>query len=172
MLNNFETPPNPFGEDRLPPELRPQRPRGDEQERERETAPGEITPWRYYGSCEHIVDGDTMDVRLDLGFQIERELRLRLIGIDTAEIHFVPRGGSAYQRGMEHKHFVEDWVRIADERTQDDEWPLIVQTHRSEKGKYGRYLADCFRRTPSGAWADETSLTEALLEDFGETVAY
>lgn len=32
-----------------------------------------------------IVDGDTMDVVVDLGFRINTEVRVRLIGVDTPE---------------------------------------------------------------------------------------
>lgn len=34
----------------------------------------------------HVVDGDTVDLRVDLGFRVFAELRFRLIGIDTPEL--------------------------------------------------------------------------------------
>ena len=36
-------------------------------------------------SVDHIVDGDTLDVTVDLGFDITHKIRVRLLGIDTPE---------------------------------------------------------------------------------------
>ncbi|HUU00535.1 MAG TPA: DUF1016 N-terminal domain-containing protein [Myxococcota bacterium] len=41
---------------------------------------------RYVGIIEKIVDGDTLDVRIDLGFDVWRLERIRLRGVDTPEM--------------------------------------------------------------------------------------
>ena len=46
--------------------------------------------WRYPCSVERVVDGDTLDGVLDLGFRISYRARVRLLGFDAPEI-FRPR---------------------------------------------------------------------------------
>jgi micrococcal nuclease len=41
--------------------------------------------YQYKGIVENVVDGDTMDVIVDLGFKVSTKQRLRLAGIDTPE---------------------------------------------------------------------------------------
>lgn len=47
--------------------------------------------WRYLATVKAIVDGDTMDLDLDLGFYTRRLERIRLLGsaggVDTPELH-------------------------------------------------------------------------------------
>ena len=42
---------------------------------------------RFYYGCEllRVIDGDTIDVRADLGFDVSQKLRLRFAGINTPE---------------------------------------------------------------------------------------
>lgn len=120
----------------------------------------EFAPWQYRARVAEVVDGDTFDVVFDLGFDIEMERRVRLLGIDTAEIHFVSHDSEEYERGMAQKEFVEEWVRS------DEEWPLLAKTERDQKGKYGRYLADLY--DPD----EKTFLSDALVDEFGDEVVY
>lgn len=130
-----------------------------------------ISPYRYFGDATNIVDGDSVDVKIDLGFHITREDRVRLKGIDAAEIHFVSRDSDEFLRGLEQKTFVEDWFRVADERAGDG-WPVIVETEKDGTGKYGRLLADFYRRDENGEWTDDVSLSQALIDEYGESVRY
>ncbi len=41
--------------------------------------------YTYYTKIENVVDGDTVDVFIDLGFKVWRSERIRLVGVDTAE---------------------------------------------------------------------------------------
>ena len=118
--------------------------------------------YEYRSELLHVVDGDTVDVKVDLGFRIHREIRLRLAGIDTHEIHGVTTDSEEYQKGIREKEFVENWFSEAD--TGDVEWPLII---RSEKtGKYGRYVAEVERQS------DGAILNEDLVAEFGEAIQY
>lgn len=54
-----------------------------------------------------MVDGDTIDVLIDLGFYVELRERLRLEGIDTPEIYRVPKDSEEYKKGMVAKEYVE-----------------------------------------------------------------
>lgn len=82
-----------------------------------------------------VIDGDTIDFEVDLGFKIHRTIRVRLLGVDTAEIYGVEHDSEEYEIGIEHTEFVEQWLDGPDA----DKWPFIVETEKT--GKYGRYLA-------------------------------
>lgn len=41
--------------------------------------------YTYYTKIDNVVDGDTVDVFVDLGFKVWRQERMRLVGVDTAE---------------------------------------------------------------------------------------
>lgn len=80
----------------------------------------------YQARVEKVIDGDTLKVRLDLGFDIWNRQVLRLRGIDCPEMD-----SSA---GEKAKAFVQSYLK-------DTEW-IIVRSSRSDK--YDRYLADVF----------------------------
>ena len=45
-----------------------------------------VTPFVYHATLERVIDGDTIDVTLDLGFDVRlHKQRVRLAGIDTPE---------------------------------------------------------------------------------------
>ncbi len=83
--------------------------------------------WTYRATLVRAVDGDTIDVTVDLGFRLRIELRLRLVGVDTPE-----RGHPDYARAtaMLREHL--------------DGKPLMLRTHKDRTGKYGRYLATVY----------------------------
>ena len=110
--------------------------------------------YEYRAQIDEVVDGDTIDVVVDLGFNMQRKIRLRLAGIDTGEIHGISHSSKEYRKGMEQKAFVEQWIA----NTPTSEWPFIVRTKK--KGKFGRYIATIERAD------DNAELTEALLSEF------
>ena len=83
----------------------------------------------YKAEVVKVIDGDTMDVRLDVGFDTHIYKRLRLLGVDTWEIR-----GEEREKGIIAKKFVEDRVRIVQNE-------VYVQTEMDGEGKYGRVLA-------------------------------
>lgn len=120
--------------------------------------------WQYRATVERVVDGDTLDLKIDLGFGVlltGDEARVRLRGVDTAEIYGVPEDSEEYAAGQRQKAFVEEWVARAEERA----WPFLVQTWKDdERGKYGRWLAVIERRE------DGAVLNDDLVDEFGEAV--
>lgn len=120
--------------------------------------------WQYRADVERVVDGDTIDLRIDLGFGVlltGDEARIRLLDIDTGEIYGSSRDSDEYTAGQLHKAFVEDWLAQAGEQ----EWPVLIETRKDdERGKYGRWLAVIHRRT------DGAILNEDLVEEFGDAV--
>lgn len=118
--------------------------------------------YEYQSILLNVVDGDTVDIKIDLGFRIHREIRLRLADVDTHEIHGVETDSDEYRRGMREKEFVEEWFDEA--AVADREWPVLI---RSEKtGKYGRYIAEVERRS------DGAILNDDLITEFGEEIRF
>ncbi|WP_318567868.1 hypothetical protein [Salinigranum marinum] len=120
--------------------------------------------WQYRARVERVVDGDTLDLGIDLGFGVSLtgdEARVRLRGVDTAETFGVPKDSEEYAAGQRQKAFVEEWVDETDER----EWPVFVETAKDDqRGKYGRWLAVVQRRT------DGAVLNDDLVAAFGDEV--
>jgi len=84
-----------------------------------------------------VVDGDTIDVQIDLGFHIYHTVRLRFARINTPEIHG-PKAKVEREAGLKAKQFVEDYLYTAEK----EQRPIYVQTKKDRKGNYGRYLAE------------------------------
>lgn len=110
--------------------------------------------YEYRARVENVVDGDTIDVVVDVGFHIQRQIRLRLARVDTHETYGVAKDGDEYRKGKRESEFVGSWL----ESDADDEWPIVVRTEK--KGKYGRYLAEVERRRGGEI------LNDALLREF------
>lgn len=117
--------------------------------------------FEYQGRHVNVVDGDTYDLQLDLGFHITRELRVRLEGIDTHEISGQPRESEEFERGTTERKFVEAWFETA-ASDYDGEWPIVAETTKDRTGKYGRYLVSIRRRS------DDATLAGDLLATFDD----
>lgn len=65
-------------------------------------------PYEYYGQCSRVIDGDTIEVVLDLGMYISHTIRVRLLNVDAAEIN----SGSAEdrERGINAKNITSEWL--------------------------------------------------------------
>ena len=85
-------------------------------------------------SVDRIVDGDTIDVSIDLGFDLTKKERVRVAGVDTPEIR--TRNDRAKMLGYDATAFAESWFSAA---TTD----LIVRTEKD--GKFGRMLGWFYR---------------------------
>jgi micrococcal nuclease len=81
--------------------------------------------YEYYTKIDKVVDGDTVDVFIDLGFSVWHKERIRLSGIDTAEKN-TPLGKAL-------KTFL-----IANLEGK------MVRLQVSKPDKYGRYLGTVF----------------------------
>jgi len=58
-------------------------------------------------SLEKVVDGDTIDVTIDLGFDVCTRQRVRLLGIDTPESRTSDREEKKY--GLLSKKKLKEW---------------------------------------------------------------
>ena len=80
------------------------------------------------------VDGDTVDIVIDLGFSLTKKERVRLAGIDTPECR--TRDLDEKQMGLEAKAFLTR--RLADGE------PSGLKVKTKKDGKYGRMLGTIF----------------------------
>ena len=89
----------------------------------------------YEYACEvkRVVDGDTVDVVLDLGFDVSYTCRVRLYGIDTPESR--TRNKDEKARGKMATAFLTESIEQGKQ--------VVIQTKlKDSKGKYGRVLGD------------------------------
>ena len=87
--------------------------------------------YEYKCEVKRVVDGDTVDVIIDLGFSIHFSTRVRLYGIDTPESR--TRDKDEKVRGFLSKDYLKEWL---------DQGGVIIRTHRDKKGKFGRVLGE------------------------------
>ena len=81
-----------------------------------------------------VVDGDTIDVDIDLGFGVWlRNQRVRLYGIDTPESR--TRDLEEKKYGLAAKEFLTKWTGAGE---------LTIKTHKDERGKFGRILGEIY----------------------------
>ena len=104
-----------------------------------------------------VVDGDTVDVILDLGFGLFKKERVRVAGVDTPEKR--TRNLKEKKLGHDATAYAEDWFNNASGKYED---AIIVTT--SKDGKYGRMLGKFYRRL-KGFPAFDYCLNELLIED-------
>lgn len=75
--------------------------------------------YEYMGKVTNVVDGDTVDIDVDLGFHMRSLQRFRLIGINCPEVHGATRteglAASAYVRTT----LLGQLVRIRTEKSDD-----------------------------------------------------
>ena len=115
--------------------------------------------YQYKAKAERVVDGDTLDVTIDLGFKITTHQRIRLAGIDTPEIFSVKKDSDEYRFGIAAKQFVEQ--RLAANNNQ-----MVIETEKVT-GKYGRYIGT-IKLSDSA-----TTLNQELVDSgFAEEVNY
>jgi micrococcal nuclease len=87
--------------------------------------------YEYACTVERVVDGDTIDVILDLGFSVSYSSRVRLYGIDTPESR--TRNKDEKARGKLASAFLSKAIELADQ--------VVIRTElKDSRGKFGRVL--------------------------------
>ena len=100
-----------------------------------------------------VVDGDTIDVTIDLGFDLYKKERVRVAGVDTPEKR--TRDLEEKALGYDATHWLEDKLNGA--ISGDDD--LIIRTELDGGvGKYGRLLGWLY------IGDEEVSLNEQMIE--------
>ena len=116
---------------------------------------GDQTDFSYrVNKVTKVIDGDTIDVIIDLGFDIMYKSRVRLFGIDTPESRTRDLVEKKY--GLMSKDFLKDKLKNAEK--------IVIKTHKGEEtGKFGRILGEIF--------CDNVNINQQMC-DVGQAVAY
>jgi micrococcal nuclease len=98
--------------------------------------------WEFHAHLERVIDGDTLDLAVDLGFAIFHVVRVRLSGVDTPEVYGVKHGTPEHEAGLKASRVTGMWLADAhDMQPEDARSPLVIRTTQ-KKGKYGRWIAE------------------------------
>jgi len=84
--------------------------------------------YKYKAKVKRVVDGDTVDFDVDLGFHVVIRLRGRLLDVDTPE-----RGHQDWTKATE---MLEGLLK------EQEDGEGYVTIHTVKTGKYGRWLID------------------------------
>jgi micrococcal nuclease len=104
----------------------------------------------YVRKVENVVDGDTIDVLIDLGFDILFQSRVRLAGIDTPESRTKDLAEKAL--GLESKEYLKKALK--------DAKSVIIKTEKMDSSeKYGRILGWVYIN------GDTVSLNDMMIND-------
>lgn len=104
--------------------------------------------YKYKAKLLRVVDGDTADVMIDLGFDVWTKQRLRFKGVDTWEKR--TRNKAEKVKGLAASAFTK-------EHLERNNGIFTIQSHGV--GKYGRVLAEIFID------GEEKSLNQLLIEN-------
>ena len=99
-----------------------------------------------------VVDGDTVDITIDLGFDIHYNTRVRMYGLDAPESR--TRDLEEKKRGLAAKD------RLTELLDSDD---VTIRTTKDKTGKFGRLLGELF--------VGEVNINEQLIKE-GHGVPY
>ena len=108
--------------------------------------------FEYNAKVKRVVDGDTLDAYIDLGFDVWIQKRIRLMGIDTPESRTRDKVEKRY--GLAAKHRLKEMLESTDDQ-------FILKSHGV--GKFGRVLGEIF--------VGDLNLNEQMIKE-GHAVAY
>ena len=109
----------------------------------------EINKYEYTAKLQRVVDGDTCDALIDLGFDTWVKKRIRFKGVDTWECR--TRDLDEKKKGLAAKAFTKDLLENS------DDGKFALRSHGV--GKYGRVLGELFVK------GEEKSVNDLLLEN-------
>ena len=105
--------------------------------------------YEYSCTVDRVVDGDTIDVTLDLGFDILFKSRVRLYAIDTPESRTRDKDEKA--RGKLASAYLQNAIDTAKQ--------VIIRTElKDSRGKYGRVLGSVI--------CDGIDINKAMVEQY------
>ena len=109
----------------------------------------------YKYKVTRVIDGDTIEGTVDLGFDVSVKLRIRLAEVDTPEI-FRPKSEAERSLGLKATEFVEKQVLNK---------CVILKTIKDKKGKYGRYIGYIYPDPDSNKSLNELLIENKLTKD-------
>ena len=109
----------------------------------------------YSAKLLRVVDGDTADAMIDLGFNTWVKKRIRFMGVDTWECR--TRDLEEKKRGLAAKAFTKDLLENS------DEGKFLIKSHGV--GKYGRVLGELYVK-------GHVKSVNTLLKEHGHAYSY
>jgi len=108
------------------------------------------SPYTYYADVLDVYDGDTLTVTIDLGFSLTVKTKVRLMGIDTAEMK--SEDPEVKKLAVASRDFIRELVL---------EKKVLLKSHKPDK--YGRALADIWALNDDWTPVPKT-LSEMMIE--------
>ena len=115
--------------------------------------------YMYKAKVTKVVDGDTVDLEIDLGMNVFVKERIRLARINTPETFGVKKESKEYKAGMKAKERLVELVEGKE---------VAIETLKDKKGKYGRYIAELYITNSNNEWKNinTTMLDEGLAKPY------
>jgi len=101
--------------------------------------------YHYKATLNRIIDGDTIDVNIDLGFSVKIKQRVRLYGINTPEVR--TKDLNEKKKGLEATEYLK---KILPKE-------FIIETILNKRGKYGRVLGIL--------WVKDVNINEKMVNE-------
>ena len=109
--------------------------------------------YEYKCKVKRVVDGDTMDVVIDLGFDIFHFCRVRLAGIDTPESR--TRDLDEKARGKLSKAYLKESIKGK---------KIVLKTKiKDSRGKFGRVIAEVWAEFEEGSLRN---INELMIKEY------
>ena len=121
--------------------------------------------YEYKFKFTRVVDGDTVDGIIDLGFGILLKERIRIYGIDAPEVRLqssikdIKERYAEKDRGLKAKSRLKELLIYGSKQPEG----LFITTFLDKKGKYGRILGDI--KYIYAPWVGWKSISSQLLEE-------
>lgn len=111
-----------------------------------------IRQYIFEGMVDRVIDGDTYDIILDLGFYTTHTIRVRLKGVDTPEVF----GKAASEAGKAASEYVKKLIEGK---------RVIVQTYKNAPSTFNRWEADVhFNLLLEDGTISQVNLADHLVE--------
>lgn len=94
--------------------------------------------YEYWMKPLRVIDGDTIVVEVDLGFNLYKKTQIRLVGVDTHEIN-----GENHESAVEEEEYTENW--LDKNKIDEEEYPFRLETFK-EPDSFGRYLGKIWNK--------------------------
>jgi micrococcal nuclease len=112
--------------------------------------------YEYRATLRRVIDGDTLDLAIDLGFECTLVTRVRLLGLNTPEVV-----GASKPQGLIAAAFVQHWC---DHRA----GLVLVRSYKAKlREKYGRWLVEVWTADGQGGSLNQELLARGLAVPMG-----
>lgn len=113
----------------------------------------------YQANVIKVIDGDTIELEIDLGFGISKKFKARLWGINAPELSHA-KSDEEKVKGLESKARLEQWLK---DNSPDSK--ILIKSHdgkQLKQEKYGRWLIEVY---PTNKSESSISLNDLLVKE-------